>query len=135
MRALALGLAVLLGGCSMSAGMCDAFGPEKSASMAIPLGTSAGQVFACIDEAMGDEEGAYAASRHHAIRDVQAGLLETADYGTPNVAGFRLRARIAGNQASTLDLSLRGAGAYCADLGVDREMARLTEEISRCLRR
>lgn len=38
-------------------------------------------------------------------------------------------------QASRLDLSLRGAGAYCTDLGVDDEMARLTSDIGRCLRR
>ncbi len=135
MRIWVLGLAGLLSGCAISAGMCDALGPGTTASLVLPQGASVEQAFACLDEAMAGEEGAYHLGNGHAIRDSRAGVLETADYGAPNVAGFRLRAEVSRSAPATLDLSLRGAGAYCADLGVDREMARLIDGAGRCLRR
>lgn len=133
--AVTLTIAGLLSGCSVSSGMCDAFGPSKRASMAIPQSASVEKVFACIDqESVGNADRGYVSEKKYAIRDVQSGVLETEHYSIPNVAGFRLRAEVS-KQASRLDLSLRGAGAYCTDLGVDKEMARLTSDVASCLQR
>lgn len=133
--AIALGFAVLLGACSMSPSMCDTFGPEKSATVAVPQNASVEAVFACIDQASAasnDSGSPY--DTGYAIRDTRSGVLESQHYSTPNTAGFRLRAEMS-KKTSTLKLSLRGAGAYCADLGVDKEMSRLTSAIGSCLQR
>ncbi|EHK66703.1 hypothetical protein [Achromobacter arsenitoxydans] len=130
----ALAVAALLSGCSISQGLCDAAGPAKSATISIPQGASTEDVFACIDrETIAKGEDAYYLDKGYAIRDTSAGVLETEHYRTSNVTGFRLRAEV--SNISTLKLSLRGAGAYCADPGVDKEMARLQSAISGCLAR
>lgn len=133
--ALTLGIAALLGACSMSSGMCDAFGPSTRASIAVPQNASVDAVFACIDQASvsGKDHSALFDSGY-AIRDTQSGVLESKNYSRPNTGGFRLRAEVS-KKTSTVNLSLRGAGAYCTDLGVDKEMARLTSDISSCLER
>ncbi|CAB3673997.1 MULTISPECIES: hypothetical protein [Achromobacter] len=126
---------VLLGGCSTSSTLCDALGPSQSATLQIPQNAATEDVFACIDRATAAST---AAGREydqgHAIRDAKTGVLETTHYSSPNTSGFRLKAEVS-KRASTLALSLRGAGAYCTDLGVDQEMARLTESVSSCLKR
>ncbi|MGE8639081.1 MAG: hypothetical protein ACN6PR_10590 [Achromobacter sp.] len=125
----------LLSGCSVSSGLCDTFGPSKRASVAIPQGASADEVFACIDkETLGNAERGSLFDSGYAVRDTKAGVLETEHYGSSNVTGLRFRAEVA-QKTSTLDLSLRGAGAYCTDPGVDKEMARLTTDVARCLQR
>ena len=65
MRIWVLGFAGLLSGCAISAGMCDALGPGTTASLVLPQGASVEQAFACLDETMGDEEGAYHLSLIH----------------------------------------------------------------------
>lgn len=131
----ALAVAGLLSGCSVSSGLCDAFGPSKHASMAIPQDASVEEVFACIDqEITAGADRSSLVERGYAVRDPEAGVLETEHYSTPNVSGFRLRAEVS-KKASRLDLSLRGAGAYCTDLGVDNEMSKLKSGVSRCLQR
>ena len=131
----ALVIVGLLNGCSMSSGLCDAFGPSKRASIEVPQSATVEEVFACIDqETIGNNDRAPLFDSGYAIRDTKTGVLETEHYGTPNTSGFRLRAEVS-TQASRLDLSLRGAGAYCADLGVDKEMARLTSDVARCIQR
>lgn len=133
--AVTLALVGLLGGCSVSSGLCDTFGPSKRASVAIPQGASAEEVFACIDkETLGNAERGSLFDAGYAIRDAKTGVLETEHYGSSNVTGLRFRAEVS-QKTSTLDLSLRGAGAYCTDLGVDKEMARLTTDVARCLQR
>lgn len=131
----ALVIVGLLNGCSMSSGLCDAFGPSKRASIEVPQNATVEEVFACIDqETIENNDRAQLFDSGDAIRDIKTGVLETQHYGTPNTSGFRLRAEVS-KQASRLDLSLRGAGAYCTDLGVDNEMARLTSDVGSCLRR
>ena len=133
--AVTLALVGLLSGCSLSSGLCDTFGPSQRAAIPIPQGASVEEVFACIDqETVGNAERGSLFDSGYAIRDARTGVLETEHYGSSNVAGLRFRADVSQN-ASTLDLSLRGAGAYCTDLGVDKEMARLKTDVARCLQR
>lgn len=134
--AVMLAAAGALSGCSVLPGACDGFGPSASASMALPKSASVDDAFTCVEQATqrdGDHP-AYA-SKGLALRDVDNGVLETAQYQSKNVSGFRLRAEVSKAQPSTLTLSLRGAGAYCADLGVEREMARLKSDVASCLQR
>lgn len=133
-RAATLAIIVVLSGCSVSSGLCDATGPSKTASMALAQNVSTQQVFACLDQATsGNGDRPDYAGNGKAMRDIQAGAYETDQYRASNVSGFRLKAEISTQNASTLNLSLRGAGAYCSDLGVDKEMARLQDDLSRCL--
>lgn len=134
--AAAAAIAVLLAGCSTSAALCDAFGPSKRATLAVPPDTPVEKIFICVDQAsLNSPDRARYADTGHAIRDVHAGVLETEQYRASNVAGFRLRAEVSQHTPASLTLSLRGAGAYCADLGVDKEMDRLKTEIASCLQR
>ncbi len=131
-----LALSVWLTGCSTSTALCDAFGPSKRATIAVPPDTPVEKVFICVDQAsINSPDRARYADTGHAVRDVHAGVLETQQYSASNVAGFRLRADVSQQTPATLTLSLRGAGAYCADLGVDKEMDRLKTEIASCLQR
>ncbi|MBB1595743.1 hypothetical protein A9973_16860 [Achromobacter sp. UMC46] len=131
--AAALAVAGLLSGCSVSSGLCDAFGPSKHASLEIPQDASVEEVFACIDqEITADADPRSLFEKGYAVRDPDAGVLETKHYSTPNVSGFHLRAEVS-KKTFRLDLSLRGAGAYCTDLGVDNEMSKLKAGVSRCL--
>lgn len=126
----------LLSGCSTSSGLCDSFGPSQSASVDVPSGASAQKVFACLDEATsGKGDRPEYAGKGKATRDLTAGVYETDQYRASNVSGFRLKAELSKKTPSTLTLTLRGAGAYCADLGVNQEMARLKADVSACLQR
>lgn len=129
-----LALSVALTGCSTSTALCDAFGPSKQATLAVPPNTPVEKIFLCVDQAsINSPDRARYADTGHAIRDVHAGVLETQQYRASNVSGFRLRAQVSPQAPTALTLSLRGSGAYCADLGVDKEMNRLTSDISSCL--
>jgi len=126
----------LLSGCSTSSGLCDSFGPSQSASMDVPPGASAQKVFACLDEATsGKGDRPEYAGKGQAVRDLATGVYETDQYNASNVSGFRLKAERSKKTPSSLALTLRGAGAYCADLGVGPEMARLKADVSACLQR
>lgn len=134
--AAAMAISVFLGGCSTSPALCDRFGPSQRATMAVPPDTPVEKVFICVDQAsINSPDRARYADTGHANRDIKAGVLETAQYGASNVAGFRLRAEVSQQTPVSMTLSLRGAGAYCADLGVDKEMNRLKTEIASCLQR
>lgn len=133
--AVILAIAGLLSACSVSPAMCDAFGPSKRASVSLPQDASVENVFTCIDQQVaGNADRNSRFETGYAVRDVKTGVLESTNYSAQNVSGFRLRAEVS-KPSSRLDLSLRGAGAYCTDLGVDREMAQLTADVSACLRR
>lgn len=124
----------IMTGCSTSSELCDTFGPSQQATMQIPASASTEAIFACIEsETTGNASTGDMYDKGYAIRDSQSGVLETTHYTSKNAGGFRLRADVS-RQKSTLSLTLRGAGAYCADLGVREEISRLTSALSRCIK-
>ncbi|OZI35291.1 hypothetical protein CEG14_09310 [Bordetella genomosp. 1] len=133
-RVAAFAVVATLAGCAFSPAACNGFGPGKVASLAVPANTPTEKVFACLEqETIARSDGGYLVDKGVPVRDAANGIFETEQFNAQNVSGFRLRAQL--RQPSTLALSLRGAGAYCADLGVDKEMTRLQQALTACLQR
>lgn len=66
------------------------------------------------------------------LRDLSAGILETGDFSEDNVTGFRVRLAYR-HTTGTIDLRMKGAGAYFVDLGVDQALAQFNQGFNTCL--
>ncbi len=64
--------------------------------------------------------------------DLAQGLLETGDYPQANRQGLRVRA-VYTRATATLQLQLKAAGPYGADLGVQAQGSVLVERVTRCV--
>lgn len=65
-------------------------------------------------------------------RDASTGLLESGNYDAENESGFRVRVQMGANGES-VDIGLKGAGAYFTDLGVDDAINTFSASLERCL--
>lgn len=127
------GLAFLfsLTGCVMS--NTPMMAPRTSSAIDVPSATSTETLFSCAEttvQALADADDRW--DPRVTRRDVEAGLLETSNYGKENESGFRIRLRfVSGSGQAQVDL--KGAGAYFIDLGVEEAMTRFKSKMSVCL--
>lgn len=59
-------------------------------------------------------------------------MLESGDYLADDKTGFRMRLQRA-EAGAALQIDLKGAGAYYADLGVEKAINELGTQIQRCI--
>jgi hypothetical protein len=126
-------LVVLLSltGCVMSNTPMKA--PRASSAVDVPSGTSTEAVFSCAETTVAmladaDDRWDPRVTR----RDVEAGVLETSNYGKENESGFRIRLRfVSGSDRAQVDL--KGAGAYFVDLGVEEAMTLFKSKLAACI--
>lgn len=127
------GLAFLfsLTGCVMSNTPMKA--PRTSSVIDVPSAISTEALFSCAETtvlALADADDRW--DSRVTRRDVEAGVLETANYAKENESGFRIRLRfVSGSDQAQVEL--KGAGAYFVDLGVEEAMTRFKSSVSVCL--
>jgi hypothetical protein len=120
-----------LTGCVMSNTPMQA--PRTSSAIDVPSATSTEALFSCAEttvQALADADDRW--DPRVTRRDVEAGVLEPADYGKENESGFRIRLRFVSGSGQA-QVELKGAGAYFIDLGVEDAMARFKSELSACM--
>ncbi len=127
------GLAFLfsLTGCVMSNTPMKA--PQTSSAIEVPSATSTEALFSCAEttvQALADTDDRW--DPRVTRRDVEAGVLETSNYGKENESGFRIRLRFVSGSGQA-QVGLKGAGAYFIDLGVEEAMTRFKSKMSVCL--
>lgn len=127
------GLAFLfsLTGCVMSNTPMKA--PQTSSAIDVPAAISTEALFSCAEttvQALADADDRW--DPRVTRRDVEAGVLETANYGKENESGFRIRLRFVSGSGQA-QVELKGAGAYFVDLGVEEAMTRFKSNVSACL--
>lgn len=127
------GLAFLfsLTGCVMSNTPMKA--PQTSSAIEVPSATSTEALFSCAEttvQALADTDDRW--DPRVTLRDVEAGVLETSNYGKENESGFRIRLRFVSGSGQA-QVGLKGAGAYFIDLGVEEAMTRFKSKMSVCL--
>jgi len=122
---------LMTGSCAMNEATMQA--PRQRARITVAPGTTTAQVFACAERelrtlATEDEMWLAEVTR----RDASAAILESGDYADENVSGFRVRLQHRVD-ANTIELELKGAGAYFVDLGVDAATQTFRQRFERCL--
>lgn len=127
------GLAFLfsLTGCVMSNTPMKA--PQTSSAIDVPTAISTEALFSCAEttvQALADTDDRW--DPRVTRRDVEAGVLETSNYGKENESGFRIRLRFVSGSGQA-QVGLKGAGAYFIDLGVEEAMTRFKSKMSVCL--
>jgi hypothetical protein len=65
-------------------------------------------------------------------RNNDEGILETGDFDKINVGGFRARVTL-DKRTNEIRIDLKGAGAYYKDIGVEKSVADLKNEMQGCL--
>lgn len=125
-------LSLLLVGCVMSNRPMKA--PAASGSVSVPAGMRIEAVFSCAEEVV------QTLNRDNELwdnkvtrRDIASAILETGDFEEDNKSGFRLKMRV-DPQAGVAEITLKGAGAYFVDLGVDDGLREFVGKMNGCLR-
>ena len=107
--------------------------PQTSSAIEVPSATSTEALFSCAEttvQALADTDDRW--DPRVTRRDVEAGVLETSNYGKENESGFRIRLRFVSGSGQA-QVGLKGAGAYFIDLGVEEAMTRFKSKMSVCL--
>lgn len=124
-------LLLLSTGCVMSNRPMKA--PTASGSIPIPAGIQTEAVFSCAEQAV------QTLNRDNELwdneitrREIASAILETGDFEEENKSGFRLRMRV-DPQAGVAEVTLKGAGAYFVDLGVDDGLREFVGKMRACL--
>jgi hypothetical protein len=130
-RGICAAMILMTGSCAMKEANTQA--PRQQARISVAPGTTTAQVFACAERelrtlANEDEIWLDEVTR----RDEATAVLESGDYADENVSGFRVRVQHSA-ETNTIELELKGAGAYFVDLGVDAATQTFRERLERCL--
>lgn len=129
--ALPLVLATLMTGCSANAWSSKA--PASSQELPVPGGVGTETLFSCVEATVQTLGQANSHWRHPVtVRDVAGGRMETGDFNSDNVIGFRLKLGFKPN-APSASVTLKGAGPYFSDLGVKAAAKTLVDETGKCL--
>ncbi len=107
--------------------------PTASGSVPVPTDMQTDAVFSCAEDVV------QALNRDNELwdnevtrRDIASAILETGDFEEENKSGFRLRIRV-DPQAGVAEITLKGAGAYFVDLGVDDGLREFVGKMKGCL--
>ncbi len=107
--------------------------PAASDTIAVPAGTSVEVVFTCVeDSARSLHQGQSLWNDRVTRRDERVGIIETGAFENDNVVGFRVRARFAADAEAIL-VTIKGAGPYFMDLGVEKAFAEFDTRMRVCL--
>ena len=123
----------LLAGCHANPLAMSA--PSRSTMLAVPKGADSQTVIACAERSIQ----ALARGNSHwigqpTVKDIPGGRFETGDFDEENIIGFRVRLVVkTGEPAASAALTIKGAGPYFSDLGVDAAMKSLVDETRKCL--
>lgn len=126
---------VVLGGCSsINALIVKAIFRVPTAQTTIQVATHSPveQVFDCAQKRLDQlrkKEGFWDAEV--TLRDLAAGTLETGEFQVDNAIGFRLRLEYQ-RTMGVINLRMKGAGPYFADIGVDKALATFKQGFDAC---
>ena len=107
--------------------------PMAAAVVQAPPATSMDRVFQCAETSVKRLAQPDSFWRSDVTRrDHDEGILETGDFGKANVGGFRARITF-DKRTNEIRIDLKGAGAYYKDIGVEKSVADLKNEMQGCL--
>jgi hypothetical protein len=92
------------------------------------------KIFDCAELAIAEFSKTSSSWPKASLRNEEDGVMESGDYPADDKTGFRMRLERAEADAA-LQIHLKGAGAYYADLGVQKAINELTAEIESCIHR
>lgn len=123
----------LLAGCHANPLTMSA--PSRSTTLAVPKGTDPQTVIDCAERSIQTlARGNSHWIRQPVVKDIPGGRFETGDFDEENIIGFRVRLVVkAGEPAASAALTIKGAGPYFSDLGVDAAMNSFVDEARKCL--
>lgn len=124
------GLLFVAGACSMPASASKT--PMVSDVLAVPADVPTHVLFTCAADTIARFSDTSSSWPKVTRKDVAAGVLESGDFPERNRTGFRMRIERP-QGAVQAKITLKGAGAYFADLGVDQAMQGLKSELDTCI--
>jgi hypothetical protein len=124
-------VASFVGGCSAPPLASNT--PIASTRLSTPTNLPNAIIFDCAESAISTFSQTSSSWPRVSLRDEHSGALESGDYPADDKTGFRMRLQRA-EAGAALQIDLKGAGAYYADLGVQKAIEQLGTEIERCIR-
>jgi hypothetical protein len=100
--------------------------------LAVPADVPTHVLFTCAEDTIARFSDTSSSWPKVTRRDVVAGVLESGDFSEKNRTGFRMRIERP-QGAVQAKITLKGAGAYFVDLGVDQAMKELKSELDTCI--
>jgi hypothetical protein len=107
--------------------------PSASKTITAPADTDTDHVLSCTEDTIAGlarKDDRWDPRITH--RDAAAGVIETGNFQEENESGFRARVQFDAGRNS-VQVDLKGAGAYFTDLGVDAAVAEFSAALERCL--
>ncbi|WP_369933795.1 hypothetical protein [Xanthomonas tesorieronis] len=124
------GLLFLASACGTSAAAKKT--PMASDVLAVPADVPTRVLFTCAQDTIARFSDTSSSWPKVTRNDAAAGVLESGDFPKKNRSGFRMRIERP-RGAVQAKITLKGAGAYFADLGVDQALADLKSELDTCI--
>ena len=106
--------------------------PSASTVVATPTELKNAAIFNCAELAIAEFSKTSTSWPKATLRDDAGGVLESGDYAADDKTGFRMRLQRK-DAGAALQIDLKGAGAYYADLGVHKAINQLSAEIGSCI--
>ncbi|WP_369939780.1 hypothetical protein [Xanthomonas medicagonis] len=125
-----IAILLLTSACSMPAAAGKM--PMASDVLAVPADVPTHVLFTCAEDTIARFSDTSSSWPKVTRKDTAAGVLESGDFPERNRTGFRMHIERP-QGAAQAKITLKGAGAYFTDLGVDQAMQDLKSELDTCI--